>query len=353
MLYLVQAVTFDVWTETMYDVMLAYSPAAWPYFIAVALLGGLVVVNLALAVIFDEFIRNHQSLVDDAAAKVSAGRGPHDGATVTLDAPPTPSASAAGADEDNRVDGGSPLGGLSTDALLPASQARSDGISVALDEQQQASMRYVYDGDSSLLERGCCAGCGSCECAPPAGGWRDRLRITMISPTVSNVSTFLVLFNLLLMCLPYAQQPEWWSEALEQGEAYVTYAFMVEMGLKLLGQGCASYWSDRWNVLDGLIVLVSSTEMTVTILLDTDSLHLSAFRLLRLLRLLKLLRAWPGLLHVVESFGRAIPQIGNLTLLLLLMLLVFALLGMVCAPPSALALRVSLLLHACMRAPRV
>ena len=56
MLPVMQAITFDTWSEPMYDVMDAYSWWAWTYFIAAAILGGMFVVNLFLAVIFDEFM---------------------------------------------------------------------------------------------------------------------------------------------------------------------------------------------------------------------------------------------------------------------------------------------------------
>ena len=54
---ILQAVTFDTWTDPLWAVMAAYSYSAWLYFILVAILGGLFVVNLFLAVIFDEFMR--------------------------------------------------------------------------------------------------------------------------------------------------------------------------------------------------------------------------------------------------------------------------------------------------------
>ena len=57
MIALLQAVTFDTWTDPMFDVMDAYGFWAWTYFIAAAILGGMFVVNLFLAVIFDEFMR--------------------------------------------------------------------------------------------------------------------------------------------------------------------------------------------------------------------------------------------------------------------------------------------------------
>ena len=66
---LLQAVTFDVWTAAMFDVMAAYSSWAWIYFVAAAVFGGMFVVNLFLAVIFDEFMRAQAA--DDAKKQVT------------------------------------------------------------------------------------------------------------------------------------------------------------------------------------------------------------------------------------------------------------------------------------------
>jgi hypothetical protein len=54
MIPIIMAITFDTWTDPMFDVMDAYAYSSWVYFIAIAVLGGMFVVNLFLAVIFDE-----------------------------------------------------------------------------------------------------------------------------------------------------------------------------------------------------------------------------------------------------------------------------------------------------------
>ena len=48
-----EAITGDTWSESMYAVMSSYSPYACIYFVTVAILGGMFVVNLFLAVIFE------------------------------------------------------------------------------------------------------------------------------------------------------------------------------------------------------------------------------------------------------------------------------------------------------------
>jgi hypothetical protein len=55
---IVQVITFDTWSPSMYSMMAAVSPYVTIYFLLVALLGGFFVVNLFLAVVFDEFMRS-------------------------------------------------------------------------------------------------------------------------------------------------------------------------------------------------------------------------------------------------------------------------------------------------------
>ena len=53
---LLQAITFDDWTVAMYALMDAMSPWVFVYFVLIVMLGGFFVVNLFLAVIFEETI---------------------------------------------------------------------------------------------------------------------------------------------------------------------------------------------------------------------------------------------------------------------------------------------------------
>ena len=109
---------------------------------------------------------------------------------------------------------------------------------------------------------------------------------------------------------------------------FVTYVFIVEMFLKLIGLGCTQYWSDGWNMLDGIIVSLSIVEILITIFLADTGINISFLRMLRLLRLLRLLKAWPALYKIVMAFVKAVPQISNLFVLMFLMMFIFALLGM-------------------------
>ncbi len=58
---ILQVMTFDTWTDAMFALMNGFSYYAWIYFVAIAVLGGLFVVNLFLCVIFDEFMKSQEA----------------------------------------------------------------------------------------------------------------------------------------------------------------------------------------------------------------------------------------------------------------------------------------------------
>ena len=273
MIPIIQAITFDTWTSPMFDVMLAYHYDAWIYFIGIAVIGGMFVVNLFLAVIFDEFMRAQAS--NDAEKEINE-RAPKGDPTFDV----------------NQEE---------TTAFIKAGRAMSDGTEKA--------------------------GPGCCDCTP-TGGCRLALKELMTGKTLGDISTGFVVFNLVIMCMPYAGQPESWENLTEGLSSFVTWVFIVEMFFKIIALGCTGYWSDSWNLLDGIIVSLSIGEMLITILLADTGINISFLRMLRLLRLLRLLKAWPGLYKIVMSFVKAVPQISNLFVLMFLMMFIFSLLGM-------------------------
>ena len=85
------------------------------------------------------------------------------------------------------------------------------------------------------------------------------------------------------------------------------------------------------QVLDGTIVLMSVAEMLLTYLMHGSGYNLSFLRMLRMLRvlrILRLMRSWRGLYKIITTFLRAIPQMANVFILILLSMFMFSLLGM-------------------------
>jgi hypothetical protein len=87
----------------------------------------------------------------------------------------------------------------------------------------------------------------------------------------------------------------------------------------------------RWNALDGILVLLSMVDLAVTLLATASGVNLSFLRMLRMLRVLRvlrLMRSWQGLYKIVATFVKALPQLGNMSILMFITILIFALMGM-------------------------
>ena len=161
---IMQAVTFDTWLAPSYAAMATVTPYAWAYFFVLAMVGGFFVVNLFLAVIFDEFLKAKE--VNMAAAA-----------------------------EEKRA------------AEVAAEEA---GAPKPADEPKNG------DASASLLEGGGGGSSGGCcDCAPGAAGWRRALANIVTSDWFGNGSTALVILNLMVMCCPYAGQTEEWAAQVE------------------------------------------------------------------------------------------------------------------------------------------
>ena len=110
-----------------------------------------------------------------------------------------------------------------------------------------------------------------------------------------------------------------------QAATVITLIFILEMGLKLLALGCAAYWADGWNRLDGTIVILSMIDLSLELWValagssgsEAPSLSfLRILRMLRVLRMLRLMRSWKGLYKIIITLVSSIPQARGLAHLL-------------------------------------
>jgi hypothetical protein len=172
-----------------------------------------------------------------------------------------------------------------------------------------------------------------CDCvpAPEPGSQRRELAALMNGPWMSLASTSLVVLNVALLCLPYEGMSDAFAAQLEGFVTLISLLFVIEMGLKLFGMGCRAYWADGWNQLDGSIVIMSMAEMTITALFADTGTNLSFLRILRMLRvvrILRLMKSWKGLYKIIVTFGKVLPQLSNIFVLMAVTIQIFALVGM-------------------------
>ncbi|NXU60832.1 SCN8A protein, partial [Horornis vulcanius] len=102
-----------------------------------------------------------------------------------------------------------------------------------------------------------------------------------------------------------------------------TGIFTAEMFLKLIAMDPYYYFQEGWNIFDGFIVSLSLMELSLA-----DVEGLSVLRSFRLLRVFKLAKSWPTLNMLIKIIGNSVGALGNLTLVLAIIVFIFAVVGM-------------------------
>jgi hypothetical protein len=257
------------WADPMYDLLRAHSSFVWIWFLAVAVLGGMIVVNLFVAVLFQEFKRSQAIM------------------TVKRELDRRTAAAAK---------------------LQALQRGKSGRVKVKVMREQS----FLVREDS---QRGRCCIC------------------QLVSSSVADAITILlILGNTAILCLPYAGQTREYCERLEALSTMFALAFAVELLVRIVVLGWDQFIRDSWNCFDCTVVGVSLVEIVVSaVLSNTGSSAIAGLRVLRLVRILRmarLVRFWPGMQRVFAALLSASPQLANVFCLLFIFMTVFALLGM-------------------------
>jgi voltage-gated sodium channel len=105
-----------------------------------------------------------------------------------------------------------------------------------------------------------------------------------------------------------------YGDALLIADKIMLAIFVIELALRMFAHGLR-FWRDPWSWFDFIIVAIS---------LIPQSGNLSILRSLRILRALRLISAVPSIKRVVASLLTAVPSMGAIGVLLLLINYVFA-----------------------------
>ena len=139
----------------------------------------------------------------------------------------------------------------------------------------------------------------------------------------------LILGNTATLAAYTYDQSDLQTDLLEIFNEFFTWIFFAEMIFKLIGLGFTNYRKDSYNVFDCVIVVISLVDWTISRIPNVEAGGaLNAFRALRLLRMLKLSKSWKALAEILRKTSKSMKDISNFSLLLLLFVYIFALLGM-------------------------
>uniref|UniRef100_A0A8C4DWK7 Sodium channel protein n=1 Tax=Dicentrarchus labrax TaxID=13489 RepID=A0A8C4DWK7_DICLA len=158
------------------------------------------------------------------------------------------------------------------------------------------------------------------------GCWRwlkQCLYTIVMDPFVDLGITICIVLNTVFMAMEHYPMTEEFAELLSIGNLVFTGIFTAEMVLKLLAMDPYFYFQVGWNIFDSIIVTMSLVELGLA-----DVQGLSVLRSFRLMRVFKLAKSWPTLNMLIKIIGNSVGALGNLTLVLAIIVFIFAVVGM-------------------------
>ncbi|TFK03019.1 Krueppel-like factor 12 [Platysternon megacephalum] len=161
------------------------------------------------------------------------------------------------------------------------------------------------------------------ECHPRWIKLKEIVNMIVMDPFVDLAITICIVLNTLFMAMEHHPMTPEFQDVLTVGNLVFTGIFTAEMFLKLIAMDPYYYFQEGWNIFDGFIVSLSLMELGLA-----DVEGLSVLRSFRLLRVFKLAKSWPTLNMLIKIIGNSVGALGNLTLVLAIIVFIFAVVGM-------------------------
>ncbi|KAM7407501.1 hypothetical protein PAMA_003295 [Pampus argenteus] len=161
------------------------------------------------------------------------------------------------------------------------------------------------------------------ECCPAWLKIKKIVKLIVMDPFVDLIITICIVLNTLFMAMDHYPMSNGFSTMLTHGNWVFTGIFTAEMVLKIIALDPYYYFQEGWNIFDGIIVSLSLMELCLS---SVGSM--SVLRSFRLLRVFKLAKSWPTLNTLIKIIGNSVGALGNLTLVLAIIVFIFAVVGM-------------------------
>uniref|UniRef100_A0A3Q4HE07 Sodium channel protein n=1 Tax=Neolamprologus brichardi TaxID=32507 RepID=A0A3Q4HE07_NEOBR len=315
-LSLFRLMTQDYW-ENLYQQTLRVSGKPYMiFFLLIIFLGSFYLINLILAVVAMAYEEQNQ-----AAAKEAQEKDEEFKAMVEQLRQQQEEAQADTTDTEYRQS----IGGINQGYMdyLQSPEARQRAHSIAsvitttmeeLEESRQKCPPCWYDFAHTFLIWECCP------------GWlklKKIVKLIVMDPFMDLFITICITLNTLFMAMEHYPMSDGFQNMLAVGNKIFTGIFTAEMVFKVIALDPYYYFQERWNIFDGIIVSLSLIELCLE-----NLKNMSVLRSFRLLRVFKLAKSWPTLNKLIKIIGNSVGALGNLTLVLAIIVFIFAVVGM-------------------------
>ncbi|KAM5232401.1 sodium channel protein type 5 subunit alpha isoform 3-T3 [Hipposideros larvatus] len=161
------------------------------------------------------------------------------------------------------------------------------------------------------------------ECCPLWMSIKEKVKFMVMDPFADLTITMCIVLNTLFMALEHYNMTTEFEDMLQVGNLVFTGIFTAEMTFKIIALDPYHYFQQGWNIFDSIIVILSLMELGLS-----RMGNLSVLRSFRLLRVFKLAKSWPTLNTLIKIIGNSVGALGNLTLVLAIIVFIFAVVGM-------------------------
>ncbi|XP_035981211.1 sodium channel protein type 3 subunit alpha isoform X2 [Fundulus heteroclitus] len=187
----------------------------------------------------------------------------------------------------------------------------------------KAHDRVTVNGGEDHLQPLCCSCCDEVlrgDCCSCSQWLKQKLRPFVLHRYFDLAIIACLILNTILMAMDHYPLSYEVAELLHISNLVFLTIFTAELLLKVLALGVKGYFQVRWHILDCVIVITGLLEVMLS-----DVEGLSVLRSLRLLRPLRLARWWPDFAMLMKI---AWFSVGNLGLVLVFVVFMFAVVGM-------------------------
>jgi Ca2+-binding EF-hand superfamily protein len=374
-----QAITSEGWSPVMDALSSASSPGVvYPYFGLLMVFGGLFVTNYLLAeccVVFQGHMSNLKVMAGDkevlekevkkvskkAMTKViaastmrSATKSFGSGEPVDIESPKEKQA-LLGSPKPDEVQRAEPTMSVLAIQMQPVGGSTNDGVAVldlqALHVQLStvsigelrkraasmhidlAAVEKAMDSDDpkhvvvELIVAEHAAQIMAKSSTNPIRRFRASLANAVMAKPVDSFLTVCIVINFIMLAVEHHNMPTWLDDFLSQANIILTIIFTTEMFAKIFAFGFKGYFADVFNCFDAFVVVTSVIELLLSSSGGSVSV-LRTLRLVRIMRSLKLIKSGSALRQIIETAIASMQAVANFGVLLLLIMYIYALLGM-------------------------
>uniref|UniRef100_A0A8C8STV2 Sodium channel protein n=1 Tax=Pelusios castaneus TaxID=367368 RepID=A0A8C8STV2_9SAUR len=161
------------------------------------------------------------------------------------------------------------------------------------------------------------------DCCPLWLKIKKKVTILVMDPFTDLTITLCIVINTIFMALEHYKMPRNLQFMLQVGNMVFTGIFTAEMILKIIALDPYYYFQQHWNIFDSLIVTLSLIDLRLSNLLSN-----TMFYVYTQLRVFKLAKSWTTLNALIKIIGNSVGAMGNLTLILAIIVFIFAVVGM-------------------------